>query len=48
MAGIEITMRELVWPEKYNEAGTRREVERVQTEPVAPYAKVRESIRLPP
>lgn len=29
MAGIEITMTELVWPGKYNEDGTRLEMERV-------------------
>jgi len=29
MAKIEITKTELVWPGKYNEDGTRKEVERV-------------------
>src|SRR6266536_4882401 len=29
MAGIEITRTELVWPGKYNEDGTRKEVPRV-------------------
>jgi len=29
MAKIEITKTELVWPWKYNEDGTRKEVERV-------------------
>lgn len=28
VAGIEVTKTELVWPGKYNEDGTRREVER--------------------
>ena len=29
MAKIKVTKTELVWPGKYNEDGTRREVERV-------------------
>ena len=45
MAKIDVTRTELVWPGKYNEDGTRREVERVQTESVAPYAEARDSIR---
>ncbi|MGO8671323.1 MAG: hypothetical protein ACLQVD_08185 [Capsulimonadaceae bacterium] len=34
MAKIEITKTELVWPGKYNEDGTRKEVPRVSLETV--------------
>lgn len=43
MAKIDITRTELVWPGKYNEDGTRREVERVNVS--SPWSRGLEAYR---